>query len=208
METFDAAGLKAYEVTQSFIMAVNGVFFLSRKVGVQPIPSDLELGKKNLLTASQLFNKNLNNLINIYDRDSGSQVTQVVKEKIENIAAQMVKKGERAIVTGVANGAARLLGNAAHGAMGRLVAKAAQAVDLSVVDTAGRTWRDPSRLVQTIVRDHYYQQTVESKISQLREEGAAFFVVGDQGYSIALFEEVRHQLFHPNSPQLPERFDV
>lgn len=205
MENFDVAGLRAYEATQNFVMAINGAFFVSRKVGVQPTPSDLEIGKRNIQTASYYFNKNLNDLINIYD--SGKD-TQVAQDKLNSIAVQMIKKGNLAINTGVANGAAQLLGNNAHGAMGRLVAQSAQFVDLSVTDSAGRNWKDSGKLVQTIVRDYLYQREVESRINQLGAEGAKFFMVGDHGYPIAKFDELRHELFHPNSPKLPERFDV
>lgn len=205
MENFDIAGLRAHEVAQNFVMAINGAFFVSRKVGVQPMPSDLELGKRNIQTASYLFNKNLNDLINIYD--SGLD-TQVAQARLDSIAVQLIKKGNNAITTGIANGAARMLGNNAHGAMGHLVARAAQSVDLSVVDSAGRNWKDPSALVQTIVRDFHYQREVEARIEQLKAEGARFFTVGNRGYTLDLFQEVRHQLFHPNSNNLPERFDV
>jgi len=191
MENFDIAGLRAHEVAQNFVMAINGAFFVSRKVGVQPMPSDLELG--------------LNDLINIYD--SGLD-TQVAQARLDSITVQLIKKGNNAITTGIANGAARMLGNNAHGAMGHLVARAAQSVDLSVVDSAGRNWKDPSALVQTIVRDFHYQREVEARIEQLKAEGAHFFVVDNRGYTLDLFQEVRHQLFHPNSNNLPERFDV
>ncbi|MFU9046348.1 hypothetical protein ACNAUY_08135 [Acinetobacter tibetensis] len=178
---------------------------MSRKTGVQPMPSDLELGKRNVQTASYLFIKNLNDLINTYD--SGAD-TQVAQARLDSIAVQLIKKGNNAINTGIANGAARMLGNNAHGAMGRLVAKAAQSLDLSVVDSAGRNWKDPSKLVQTIVRDFYYQREVEARIKQMKADGAIFFVAGNRGYTLDLFQEVRAQLFHPNSTHLPERFDV
>lgn len=205
MEEFDIQGLRAYEVTQNFIMAINGAYFVCHKVGCNATPYDIEIGKQSIRTASYLFNKNLNELINIYDSGFDTQVTQ---DRLNSITVQLIKKANQIISSGVGNGAARLLGNNAHGAMGRLVAKSAQTLDLSVVDSAGRNWKNPSQLVQTIVRDYHYQLEVESRIQQIKEKGGAFFLVGDHGYPIDRFEEVRSQLFHPNSNKLPEPLNV
>lgn len=205
MEEFDLIGQQAHDVTQNFILAINGVFFASRKVGIRTMPCDIEIGKRNIHTASYLFNKNLKGLINIYDNEADAQVTQ---DRLNSIAVQLVKKANHAVTTGVTNGAASLLGNNAHGAMGQLVARTTQTLDLSVMDSAGRTWKDPSKLVQTIVRDFLYQREVKQRIDRLKEEGALFFLVGNHGYSIDLFNEVRPRLFHPNSTNLPEHFNV
>lgn len=205
MEDFDIVGLQARDVATNFIMAINGAYFVSRKVGVQATAHDIELGKQNVQTASYLFNKNLKGLINIYD--SGKD-TQVAQARIDSVSVQLIKKANRAIQTGIGNGAAAMLGNNAHGGVGRLVARAAQTLDLSVVDSAGRTWKDPTKLIQTIVRDYHYQREVEWRINRLKEEGKSFFMVGEQGYSIKMFDELRSRLFHPNSPKLPEPFNV
>lgn len=205
MEEYDIVGLQARDITTTFIMAINGAFFVSRKVGVNPMPCDIEVGKRNIHTASYLFIKSLNSLINIYDSGEGTQVTQ---DKLNSIAVQLIQKGNKAVSTGISNGAAELLGNSAHGAFGQLVGRAAQSVDLSVKDSSGRTWKDPAKLVQTIVRDHLYQQELDFRIQRLREEGETFFMVDDQGYSLNMFDELRPTLFHPNSTKLPERFNV
>lgn len=205
MEQFDIAGLQAYDMTTTFLMAINGSYFVSRKVGVRTMPHDIEIGKRNIHTASYIYINSLKSLFNIYDSNSGTQVTQ---DKLNNIAVQLIQKGNKAITTGIGNGAAAMIGNNAHGAIGQLVGRATQSLDLSVKDSSGRTWKDAAKLVQTIVRDYHYQQEVEFRIQRLREEGEQFFMVGTQGYSLNMFEELRSQLFHPNSTKLPERFNV
>lgn len=205
MEEHDIIGMRAHDLTTTFIMAINGSYFVSRKVGVKPLPYELEQGKRNIQTASYLFIKGLNDLLNKYDSGQDTQVTQ---DRVNSVMVQLVRKGNQAITTGIGNGAAALIGNNAHGAMGQIVGKATQSLDLSVKDASGRTWKDPARLVQTTVRDYLYQREVEWRIERLREENQSFFMVGDQGYSLRMFEELRAQLFHPNSIKLPERFNV
>lgn len=205
MEDFHIAGLQAHDMTMSFVMAINGAFFVSRRVGVQPTAHDIELGKRNIQIASYLFNKNIKSLINTYDSGKDTQVTQA---RVDSVSIQLVKKANQAIQTGINNGAAALLGNNAHGGIGHLVARAAQTVDLSVIDASGRTWKDPARLVQTIVRDYHYQREVEWRIDRLKEEGRSHFAVSDKAYSIKMFDELRSHLFHPNSKNLPEPFNV
>ena len=207
MEHYDIAGLEAYDLTINFIMALNGAFFTTRKVGLRSMPCDIEIAKRNVQTASYIFINSLNDLINKYDSGHDTQVTQVT-HKIINIAVQLVKATNSAITSGIGNKAATYLGNKAHGATGELVGRLAQTLDLSVRDTAGRKWSDPTKLVQTIVRDHLYQQEVERRIYQLKQEGELFFMVGEQGYSLSVFDEVRSRLFHPNSTKLPEPFNV
>lgn len=207
MEHYDIAGLEAYDLTTNFIMALNGAFFTTRKVGLKSMPYDIEVAKRNVQTASYIFINGLNNLINKYDSGHGTQVTQV-SQKVINIAVQLVKATNSAITSGIGNKAAAYLGNKAHGATGELVGRLAQTLDLSVRDAAGRKWSDPTKLVQTIVRDCLYQQEVERRIYQLKQEGELFFMVGEQGYSLNVFDDVRTRLFHPNSSKLPERFNV
>ena len=205
MENFDIAGLQARDVTTNFIMAINGAFFVSRKVGLKPTPHDIELGKINVQTASYLFSNNLKSLINIYDSGDETQVTQV---KLNSITVQLIKKANLAITTGIANGAATMLGNNAHGSLGQLVARASQTLNLSVVDSAGRTWKDPSALVQTIVRDYHYQHEVDERINQLKEQGQTSFAVGGHIYQLDNLPNLRSQLFHPNANNLPEQIHV
>lgn len=207
MKQHDIAGLQAYDLTTNLIMALNGAFFTTRRVGVQPAPYDIELAKRNVQTASYIFIKEINDLLNIYDSGHDTQATQA-SQKVINVATQLVRTTNQAITSGIGSKVSTYLGNKAHGAMGTLVGRLAQTLDTSVRDSAGRKWGDPARLVQTIVRDHFYQREVERRIQRLREEGERFFMVGDQGYSLNLFEELRSQLFHPNSTKLPEPFNV
>lgn len=207
MENFDIAGLQANEVAQNFIMALNGAFFTSRKVGVQTTPYDIEMGMRNIQTASYIFNNNLKDIINNYDSGSYTQATQ---DKLNSIAVQLIKKGNHAIRTGIGSPSAAILGNSAHGAMGLLVARSVQSLDLSVKDSAGRTWKDPVKLIQTIVRDHAYQFEVTRQYEALRASGEALFTTGDSGntYPINSFQKVRNELFHPNSNRLPRAVNV
>lgn len=207
MEQHDIAGLQAYDLTTNLIMALNGAFFTTRRLGVQPAPYDIELAKRNVQTASYIFIKEINDLLNIYDSGHDTQVAQV-SQKVISLAAQLARTTNQAITSGIGNKAATYLGNKAHGAMGTLVGRLAQTLDTSVRDSAGRRWSDPAKLVQTIIRDYFYQREVEGRIQKLREDGERFFMVGDQGYSLNLFEELRSQLFHPNSTKLPEPFNV
>ena len=201
MEDFDIAGLQAHDVTTNFIMAINGAYFVSRKVGIQATAHDIELGKKNIQTASYLFNKNLKDLLNIYDSGKDAQVAQA---RLDSISVQLIKKANRAIQTGIGNGAATLLGNNAHGALGQLVARATQTLDLTVADSAGRTWKDPSKLVQTIVRDFVYQNRVDQEIDKIRTQGFMYFEVGGERYTVGQFDNIRSSVFHPNSNKLPQ----
>ncbi len=205
MEQFDIAGLQARDITASFVMAINGAFFFCRKPDICALPLDLALAKNNIRTASYIFINSLNKIIYIYDSGKDTQVTQ---DKLNNIAVQLIQKGNHAVKTGIGNGAATLIGNTAYGAFSQLVGRAANTLDLSVKDTSGRTWKDPSKLVQTIVRDFIYQREVEARIQRLREIGEQFFMVGQEDYSLVMFEQLRSQLFHPNSSKLPEQFNV
>lgn len=57
------------------------------------------------------------------------------------------------------------------GAMGELQRKAANTVELTSRDAAGRTWRSEV-LVKTLARDFAYQTFIDGQVKALREQGA------------------------------------
>lgn len=205
MKEFDIVGLQARDVTTNFVMAINGAFFVNHKIGVKASTYDIELGKQNIQTASYIYINSLKEIINKYDSGKGTQVTQA---QLNSIAVQLIQKANRAIATGIGNGAALTLGNKAHGGMGQLVAKVSQTLDLSVKDSAGRTWKNPSKLVQTIVRDVAYQSAVEKEIAKIYTQSLMHFQVNGERYAVSQFDSVRSKLFHPNSNNLPEQVHV
>ncbi|WP_151708808.1 hypothetical protein [Acinetobacter brisouii] len=90
------------------------------------------------------------NTLATHDKTHGTRLVDAFPE-IRAITQQTIKKAMHALSVGHGNGAAQLLRNAAHGAMGEIVGLKASTLDLSVRDTSGRTWQKPEALIRAIV---------------------------------------------------------
>jgi hypothetical protein len=202
MKKHDRLGEKSYALTENLILAIHGAFHTARQVGVQTTPTDIRKAKRSLAIAFRMFSEGQEGVIEAF---GSSAESEDALRKVMLVANQIVSKAEKAIKTGVANGASQYLGNTAHGAMGSLVARKAQELNLSARDTAGRSWANPSRLIQTIVRDFHYQKEVDRRIVNLNRQNLVHFCVdgSDEKYTLTDFHKLRPYLFHVNSNLLP-----
>lgn len=206
MNEYDLLGHQALMLTENLTFAIRGIFHNVRKVGVSVTPQHVRLGRVNVRNSVNLYDQGIKTLVG----QGESKSIQYTLEQIDRITAQLLSKGEEAIKSGITNGAATYLGNQAHGAMGELVGATAQTIDFSVRDTAGRLWKSPSKLVQTIVRDFHYQAKVDDLMNQLKSDGHLHFSTdqSNEVHDVENFHKLRPYLFHVNSNQLPRTTHV
>lgn len=151
MKDYEIAGLQAKEVTASFIMTINGIFFVTRKAGQTPRPQDIERAKGQIQIASYIYINNLKEVVNKYNDES--RQPQVILDELMSITSQMIRSANKAVRHGVQSRAATLIGASAHGAQGELIQHKLREVDLSV-SYHGRTWRRPDFLISAIVQKY------------------------------------------------------
>lgn len=127
---------------------------------------------------------------------------QDAEREVQHVIRQLVHQVTRAIRSGNPSGAAVLLHDA-HGGIGMLVGRRAGILTLHIRDKSERHWKNPRRLVETIVRHFAVQAQVIVTLSELRAKGRLTAFVGERELTLEAIEEQRHTLFHPNSKEMP-----
>lgn len=213
--------MRMANVTDNYVMAINGAFFTTRRAGIQPTPYQIENAKSYVANAHYLFLEATGNTLeqianNLEANGIAYDMFELehIKDHFVSISIDMLRQANRALTTGIHNKAAELLGkNNAHGAMGLLVQKKMTELEITATDSSGRKWREPSTLIKTIIRNFIYQSLVNDQIKNLQESGIDLIVVpnvnepvsilGQQGY--VSLKDVRHH-FHSNGSELPEGY--
>ncbi|EMB2321437.1 hypothetical protein ACN1NW_000395 [Acinetobacter baumannii] len=152
MNTPDIDVAQAKALTKTFIMALNGAFFTVRSGKLRPSAQDIEQAKINVQIASYTYLSSIGELLK-----ESHPLTEETQAHIVSLTTQMIRQTNASITGGYTNKAAQLLGTRLHGAQGQLVQKKMGQLDLRVFDKQGRSWNDPTRLVEAIMTKHFLE---------------------------------------------------
>lgn len=215
-----------------FLLALSGRYQQMRAPGVTVTPravNDLNYTAHELAnTFYQIATDEIENYLRPMVEDASESVADGLvvrkKEALSHLRAMLLENAHQVVKTARTGitGAGNLL-QGSVGAIGLLVQRQAGTIQFKATDTSGRKW-DAEKLLKVVMRDFAYQAWIDFRLAQISAHGhdqaaavardvdgnvvaKAVFSISGEGRGPAL-SEIRNVLFHPNSNNDVEPFNV